>query len=269
MRWVFIGVLRTNVVGTVFIMNQGSKCTVINYQDSNHVTVKFDSGYITTTKWYRLVAGTVKDRMAYQINYLNEILDINPYDGQGEETKAYREFHNMHIRCFDEQYKIKRPTYKDVSCCEEWNYFSNYLYWRNQQSNLKYLEDIGGRFELDKDILKKGNRIYSPENCCLVPAIVNQVFNKHSRHRGELPIGVTWASNRAYVIAKWNDPIENKSKWSTTYPITPEGILTAFNEYKIHKEEIIKKVAQLEFNKKTITEECYEAMMQYEVEILD
>lgn len=250
-------------------MKQGSKCTVIDYRDANHVTVKFDSGYITNAKWYRLVEGTVKDKFTYQISYLNEILDANPYDGHGKETKGYREFHNMHIRCFDKQYKKQRPTYNDVTCCEEWNYFSNYLSWREQQPNLKYLEDTGKRFELDKDILKKGNKIYSPENCCLVPATVNQVFNRHVRHRGDLPIGVTWNSNRTYVIAKWNDPIENRAYWSTTYPATMEGIQIAFNEYKIHKEEIIKKVAQIELDKKTITKECYDAMMQYEVEFTD
>lgn len=39
--------------------------------------------------------------------------------------------------------------------------------------------------------------------------------------------------------------------------------------YKPYKETIIKQVAQEEYDKGNITEKCYEAMMNYEVEIDD
>jgi len=43
----------------------------------------------------------------------------------------------------------------------------------------------------------------------------------------------------------------------------------AFLEYKKYKEQVIKRVAEIEYSKKNITEECYNAMLKYEVEISD
>ena len=47
-----------------------------------------------------------------------------------------------------------------------------------------------GGWELDKDILVKGNKIYSPDTCCFVPKEVNTVFTKRQSKRGDYPIGV-------------------------------------------------------------------------------
>lgn len=43
----------------------------------------------------------------------------------------------------------------------------------------------------------------------------------------------------------------------------------AFAVYKEHKESYIKQIAQEEYDKGNIIEECYNAMMRYEVEITD
>ena len=48
--------------------------------------------------------------------------------------------------------------------------------------------------------------------------------------------------------------------------IRPED---AFKAYKIYKEEIIKQVAQIEYDNGNITKQCYDAMMNYEVKITD
>ena len=117
--------------------------------------------------------------------------------------------------------------------------------------------------ELDKDILSKENKIYSPETCCLVPRIVNSLFIKRTRDRGSLPIGVTKHGER--YRAKCNDPLSNVRKHVGVFD-TPE---LAFNAYKKYKEALIKKVAQIEYDNGTITKECYDAMMRYKVEITD
>ena len=50
------------------------------------------------------------------------------------------------------------------------------------------------------------------------------------------------------------------------YYSTPEK---AFQAYKVYKEDIIKQVAEVEYKAGNITEECYQAMIRYEVEIDD
>ena len=46
--------------------------------------------------------------------------------------------------------------------------------------------------ELDKDILFKGNKIYSPSTCIYVPHRINSLFTKSDSARGDYPIGVTY-----------------------------------------------------------------------------
>ena len=92
-------------------------------------------------------------------------------------------------RCFYEKIKEEHPTYKNVTCSEEWLLFENFYEWLHLQENFDkwYNED---KWCLDKDILVKGNKIYSPKTCCLVPQNVNTLFTKKNANRGKLPIGV-------------------------------------------------------------------------------
>lgn len=253
----------------MFTNKQGVKGSVVNYYDAAHVEVQFDSGYKTITRWNRILDGSVRDKNFHRVGKYNEIMDMTVHKNSPREMMGAKEFYDMHIRCYGKEYKKQRPTYKDVTCCDEWMYLSNYMKWRNEQPNLIYLEQQNQRFELDKDILCKGNTIYSPNTCCLVPTSVNQIFNTHSRHRGDLPIGVTWVSGRKYVIAKWQNPFTQKGEWSTTYPSTEDGIYSAFLEYKTHKEKYIQQLAEQEWQKHTITEPCYYAMKNYQVEMTD
>lgn len=121
----------------------------------------------------------------------------------------------------------------------------------------------GYRWAIDKDILVKGNKIYSPETCYLVPQNVNCVLLKREADRGKYPIGVTeceWGFE-----ASCHNPFINRSEELGCYA-TPEK---AFEVYKKYKENIIKQVAQQEYDKENITEKCYKALMKYKVEIDD
>lgn len=72
---------------------------------------------------------------------------------------------NMLARCYDEHNRNKYPTYAECSVCDEWHIFSNFLNW--------YKENNPYGFELDKDILHKDNKVYSPDTCCFVPKAIN------------------------------------------------------------------------------------------------
>ena len=122
---------------------------------------------------------------------------------------------------------------------------------------------IGSRWALDKDILIKGNKEYSPSACCLIPQNVNCLFLKREALRGEYPIGVRYKEDG--FVARCRNPFEDKAVELGNYS-TPER---AFQAYKIYKEDIVKQVAKVEYRNCNITKECYEAMMSYKVEIDD
>lgn len=171
-------------------------------------------------------------------------------------TDYYKHWACMLERSFCPKYKAKYPTYKDVTICDEWLTLSNFKTWFESPES-GYKEG----YHLDKDILVKGNKIYSPETCCFVPSKINTLLVSQFNHRGEFPIGVKKV--RSKYLAQLS---RNKHRVYLGYFNTP---LEAFNAYKAAKENYIKELAERYFQEGKITERVYNALMKYEVEITD
>jgi hypothetical protein len=151
-----------------------------------------------------------------------------------------------------------------VACCDEWFLYDNFYEWLHSQENFeKWLNN--DNWAVDKDILIKGNKIYSPETCCLVPMSINSLFVKTEKTRGDYPVGVNYDKSSNKYRAQCNNLLTGKRKHLGLFK-TPEE---AFKAYKIYKENVIKQIAKIEYMSGNITKECYEAMMNYEVEIDD
>ena len=114
---------------------------------------------------------------------------------------------------------------------------------------------------IDKDILYKNNKIYSPSTCIIIPQNINKLFCKSNTIRGELPIGITYNTKRnvymAYMYAN------NKHK----YLGWANNSQDAFILYKIAKEQHIKEMADK--YKDQIPQKVYDAMYNYQVDITD
>lgn len=96
----------------------------------------------------------------------------------------YSKWIGMLERCYSEKYIAKRPTYQNCFVCEGWLTFSNFKAWMEQQ-------DYEGK-QLDKDLLVRGNKVYSPDTCLFVSAQVNSFIIDCTKSRGEYAIGVHW-----------------------------------------------------------------------------
>lgn len=168
------------------------------------------------------------------------------------ETKShcYKIWCSMIGRCYYEKYKKNKPTYIDCTVCDEWKYFSNFKKWFDKN----YIDG----YELDKDIIIKGNKVYSPETCCFVPQEINSVFKNRINRLSNLPKGVIFSDSRLKYKAQIMEGFKRKY---LGYFDTPE---LAFNAYKKAKESYIKEVANKWKDK--IAPKVYEAMMKYEVE---
>lgn len=172
-------------------------------------------------------------------------------------SRQYNIWQHMIRRGYSEKYHEKYPTYKDVTVCDEWLNFQNFAKWYDEN----YYEIGEERVELDKDILFKGNKIYSPNTCVFVPRAINSLFTKTNKLRGEYPLGVT--SRKSSFFATSMNQILKKKIHIGTYS-TPE---LAFQAYKEYKESHIKEVADLYKDK--IPKKLYDALYVYEVEITD
>lgn len=184
------------------------------------------------------------------------VFGIGVNDTLGLSNKpAHQKWLQMIKRCGSKDYKAKYPSYADVSVCEEWRYFSNFEKWFQEQSPWYHKG-----WHLDKDILVKGNKVYSPETCCFVPAEINYLLTQRSRCRGEYPIGVHLGNNGKYcaMLSKCGN------REYLGYYNSPEN---AFQAYKIAKEAQIKEVADKW--KDQLEPRVYEALYNYKVEITD
>ena len=166
----------------------------------------------------------------------------------------YVTWRSMLDRTLSDKYKKKYPTYKDCSVCEEWLTLSNFKKWFEDPKN-----GYRDGFHIDKDILIKGNKVYSPDTCCFVPHEINTMFSRKSR--GDLPIGV----NRCGGLFTATVCVDYRNRHLGCYPTVEE----AFNAYKDAKERHIKSIAEKYFQEGEITEKVYDALMKYEVEITD
>lgn len=100
---------------------------------------------------------------------------------------SYNTWAEMLRRCYSHEQSDKWSAYRGCSVCDEWLVFDNFDRWYNAH----YVEG----WHLDKDILVKGNKVYSPQTCCFVPQIINESVKSNIRKR-ELPQGVTKKRNK-------------------------------------------------------------------------
>lgn len=138
----------------------------------------------------------------------------------------------MLARCFSEAVKDRQPTYRDVTCCEEWLSFGNFLEWVNREV------DYNGHkkgFTLDKDLIVKGNKVYSPETCSFVPRVLNNLLNSRAYSCSKTPLGVFHQPNGTYRA--------NISEFGRTRLIgVYENEVDAFTAYKLAKNAYLRVV---------------------------
>lgn len=97
----------------------------------------------------------------------------------------YQKWKDVIVKAHSLKFKLRNPTYINVTVCEEWKYFSNFRKWVDSQPNMDWMN-----CDLDKDILNVGNKHYSPETCVFVPRNINTFLTDSGRIRGKLMIGV-------------------------------------------------------------------------------
>lgn len=248
-------------VGEISYNKYGSKMTIVEYINNRNIIIEFDNGYRTVATYQHFQEGGVKslyDKSVYGIGYLGEgkykitTLDNKP-------TKEYDAWKGMLRRCYDQKLLLKRPTYIGCTVCEVWHNFQVFAKWYDDN----YYEIDNEKMCLDKDILIKGNKIYSPDTCCIVSNRINVLFTKSDSARGDLPIGVYHDNN---IINKLRVCCnENKKSKSLGLFDTPEEAF--YLGYKPFKENYIKQKAD-EY-KDRIPLRLYNAMYEYQVEITD
>lgn len=159
----------------------------------------------------------------------------------------------MLYRCYSGTYIQEHPTYQGCVVCNEWLRFSNFERWVTEQG----IEDIK-MYDLDKDLFSNGgDKIYSPNTCCLLPHELNTLLVLKTSKKSGLPRGVYQRENGQYrVILSFRG-----EKHHTQYQTLEE----AFNAYKVAKENHIRNVAHEYYIEHLISRRIYDALLNFEV----
>jgi hypothetical protein len=146
----------------------------------------------------------------------------------------YQAWKNMLARCYSDLLHQKCPTYNHVVCCEEWHLFSNFKRWMEQQ-------DWKGK-QLDKDLLVKGNNLYSPETCIFVSRVVNTFMTDSGTIRGEYLIGVNLHKRNGKFQSRCNNPFSGKKEHLGLFYTEEE----AHDAWRRRKHELACQLAELQ-----------------------
>lgn len=164
-------------------------------------------------------------------------------------TSAYSAWRPMIQRCYDPKEHIVKPLYIDCIVADEWHDFQNFADWFYSHPH-----NANG-YELDKDLLVKGNKLYSPDTCCLVPHELNVLLLDRRSDRGEYPQGVDRKKSELKYRARLN--VDGKSIHLGYFNCPNE----AHQAYKKAKEAYVKEKA-LEWQDR-IADNVFQALMKW------
>ncbi len=245
-------------VGKVCVSKSSGDFKILKYNDTANVEIQFlKTGYETVARLGDIRNGEIKDPYIPSVYGVGILGTKYSPSINGVKTKEYMLWHSMLKRCYSDTYKNKNPTYIDCKVSDGFLYYEYFYEWCNEQIGF----DNEG-WHLDKDLLIKGNKVYSENTCVFIPKEINLVLTKRTASRGEYLIGVHWCKTKNAFVAQVN---KNKGKQEHLGYFNTE--LEAFNAYKTAKEAFVKEQANKWKGK--IDDRAYEALMSYEVNIDD
>ena len=251
--------IKNTMLGKEFQTKRNGKCFIIDYKGYNNVLVKFyEPSCEVNCQMQALKNGNVSNPLHPSV-YNKGFIGVGKYSSKDE--GLYYLWKSMLLRSYDDKYHEKYPTYKDVEVCDEWLNFQNFADWCSNQKFFNAKDEKERSYHLDKDILVRGSKIYSPDTCCFVPSEVNTLLLKRDKSRGSCLIGVSKCKTTGNYLAQ----IRHKGKFVYLGYYSTEN--EAFQAYKKAKEDYIKEVA--EKWRKKIDDKVYQALLTYQVETTD
>lgn len=231
---------------------------VLRYNNSRNVEIQFiNTGYETVATLSNIRDGNVKDPCVPSVCGVGILGTKYPSTINGLQTKEYVLWCHMLKRCYSDNSKKKNPTYEGCKVSDNFKSYEHFYEWCHKQIGF----GVDG-WQLDKDLLVKGNKVYSENVCVFLPQEINSLLVKSTASRGEHLIGVHWSKTSKAFVARVS---KNKGGRERLGSFKTE--IEAFNAYKVAKEAFVKE--QAEKWKGRIDNRAYEALINYQVEITD
>ena len=245
-------------VGKVCKSKSSGDFKIVKYNNTANVEIRFlKTGYETTATLGNIRNGRVKDPYLASVFGVGVVGTKYPSEVNRVKTKEYVLWTHMLRRCYSDYFKKKYPTYIDCEVSYNFKSYEYFYEWCHKQIGFG-----NNGWHLDKDLLVKGNKVYSENSCVFLPREINLLLTKREALRGGHLIGVCWSNTHKAFKAQ-----VSKNKGESEHLGYFNTELEAFNAYKQAKEDFVKEQANKWKDK--IDTRAYEALMNYTVEITD
>lgn len=194
------------------------------------------------------------DALVAKIQQAKKLLKLRKYQTKSGYTPAVVRA-TRSLWCSISQ-RLGKGAYK--GCTMEWTSVSELRVWLVKQIGFGK-----ENFELDKDVLVKGNRVYGPNTCVFLPIEINSLFSGcyKAQRRGQYPLGVSYNRTSGSFVAQMSN---RQERGLDKYLGSFKTVAEAFACYKAAKEAKIKYMANKW--KDQIDPRAYEALMARTVE---
>jgi hypothetical protein len=222
---------------------------IIEYNNCADIVVEFqdEHKYKTRATYNSFKKGIFNpyDKNTIGVGYIGEG-KYKAKDENGKTAYNYKAWFSMMERCYKGEDRKLYKSYIGCSMCENWWNLQTFCEWLDSE----WYTCGNERMHIDKDILVKGNKVYSPETCLLVPQRINMMFMTKARTTdADLPNGISRAV----------------SGYSVYYNTKNLGIHKDLNEaidiYMYEKRLHIKEVAEEYKNK--VPKKVYAALINW------
>ena len=230
---------------------------VIGYNNSRDVRIKFSlTGSESVVSLGNIRKGDIRDKLAPTVLGMGVVGFTYPSRINGVKLNEYRLWENMLQRCYGCLDKIRFLNYASCTVSDNFKHYTYFYEWANKQIGFS-----NKGWQLDKDLLVKGNKVYSESVCVFIPQEINNALEKRNNHRGYYAIGVSRHKNGRFFarLGAGAGNFRHLGCFNTE--------IEAFNVYKTAKENYLKELA--EKWKSKIDERAYNALMNYEVSVDD
>lgn len=240
-------------VGDIFEHPVYGSFKVISHQGCNNVRIVFlNTGSEKTTSNGQIRSLKIKDNYHKRFCHIGYIGD-DLFKKDKTHSKAKSIWRHMLQRCYDNSHELYSAYGgRGVSVCDEWHNFSNFYPWFK-------VNKIKG-FELDKDILDQGNKLYCPDKCVFVPGYINSLVIGVGRDDNKKDLGVYFDSENKKYRAMCNSSLFGR-KCLGRFECKDEAV----NAYKTYKKQIIIATAEVALQRLDITPLIFDKLINWKV----
>jgi len=178
-----------------------------------------------------------------------------------ENKKSVREYdlwHSMLTRCYSGGFKRINAAYEGCTVSENFKSYSYFYEWCQRQIGFNEKE-----WQLDKDLLFKGNKQYSEDTCVFVPQSINKTLPFCQKRGLRHAVGVSYHTKKRKYVVQPQLQQDGSRRWLGAYDTEVE----AFQVYKVYKERHLKNLAKSYYGR--LDKRAYSALMAWEVDMSD